>query len=81
MKDKKFDIGSIWVNTKGFEKPENVPWDMIDLTPFPKWMYEEDGWEQYDKGDPEGIKKLQAHWNKFGRCRQTHNPTEKKEKK
>jgi len=65
MKEKQHEIGDIWVSMEGFELPENVSWDMIDMTPFPKWIYKEDGWEQVDKGDPEGIKAVQAHWDKF----------------
>lgn len=58
-------IGDLLVRIDGFDRPENVAWDMIDLTQFPKWEYKGDGWEQVDKGNPAGIKKLQAHWHSF----------------
>ena len=61
--------GDIWINTDGFEKPDGIPWDMIDMAPFPKWVLnKEKEWIQIEKGDPEAIKRLQEHWDRFAKA-------------
>lgn len=81
MKDKEPEIGAMWINCAGLEKPWWFAWDLVPIGPFPKHILREDGWQLMDKGDPEGIKKLNEKYKKMDKYYPKKEDVEKEKKK